>query len=85
MYLSMRHWTYVGNICNTGWYDGFLGLGWRSDSNLCLGDFHEVIGGTYSTIFVASPTILLMQDVQPWLSELFTPSGEGSDSTDEPA
>ena len=28
-----------------------------------------IVFGTYSTIYVASPTILVMQDVKPWLSK----------------
>lgn len=63
----------------------FLVLGGAVIQTFALAIFLGVIVGTYSTIFVASPTILLMQDVQPWLSQLFTPSGENTDSTDEPA
>ena len=63
----------------------FLVLGGAVIQTFALAIFLGVIVGTYSTVFVASPTILLMQDVQPWLSQLFTPSGENVDSTDEPA
>jgi len=63
----------------------FLVLGGAVIQTFALAIFLGVIVGTYSTIFVASPTILLMQDVQPWLSQLFTPAGENTDSTDEPA
>ena len=63
----------------------FLVLGGAVIQTFALAIFLGVIVGTYSTIFVASPTILLMQDVQPWLSKLFTPDGESSDTSDEPA
>ena len=63
----------------------FLVLGGAVIQTFALAIFLGVIVGTYSTIFVASPTILLMQDVQPWLSQLFTPAAENTDSTDEPA
>ena len=32
-----------------------------------------VVVGTYSTIYVASPTILLMEDLQPLLGRIFSP------------
>lgn len=44
-----------------------------------------IVFGTYSTIYVASPTILVMQDVKPWLTRLipeFARSG-GDDDADE--
>ncbi|MEL6344260.1 MAG: protein translocase subunit SecF [Myxococcota bacterium] len=40
-----------------------------------------VFVGTYSTIFVASPTILVMQDLRPYLEKLFAPLT--SDDPDE--
>ena len=63
----------------------FLVLGGAVIQTFALAIFLGVIVGTYSTIFVASPTILLMQDVQPWLSQLFTPGGEANDAADETA
>ena len=61
----------------------FLVLGGAVIQTFALAIFLGVIVGTYSTIFVASPTILLMQDAQPWLSQLFTPSSEAGDTTDD--
>lgn len=34
-----------------------------------------IVFGTYSTIYVASPTILVMQDVKPWLARLIPDFG----------
>lgn len=43
-----------------------------------------VFVGTYSTIFVASPTILVMQDLRPVLERWFSPlSGDGPKDGDE--
>jgi len=65
----------------------FLVLGGAVIQTFALAIFLGVIVGTYSTIFVASPTIVLMQDVQPWLARLFTPKGQelDTDSSDETA
>ena len=41
-----------------------------------------VIFGTYSTIYVASPMILVMQDVKPWLSKIVVLPSSGSGATD---
>jgi preprotein translocase subunit SecF len=40
---------------------------------MCVG----VIVGTYSTIFVASPSILIMEKVKPILMRWITPTVEG--------
>ena len=40
-----------------------------------------VIVGTYSTIYVASPTILIMQEIQPFLTKFFAPSATSTDAT----
>jgi preprotein translocase subunit SecF len=53
----------------------FLVLGGAVIQTFALAIFLGVIVGTYSTIFVASPTILLMQDIQPKLARLFSPTG----------
>ena len=65
----------------------FLVLGGAVIQTFALAIFLGVIVGTYSTIFVASPTIILMQDVQPWLARLFTPKGQelDADSSDKTA
>ena len=44
---------------------------------MCLG----IIFGTYSTVFVASPMILIMEDVKPWLSKFV--ALQPADSPDE--
>jgi hypothetical protein len=36
---------------------------------ICIG----VFVGTYSTVYVAAPTILVMQDLKPWLERLVSP------------
>ena len=36
--------------------------------NFALAMFLGIIFGTYSTVFVASPMILIMEDVKPWLA-----------------
>ncbi len=61
----------------------FLVLGGAVIQTFALAIFLGVIVGTYSTIFVASPTILLMQDVQPWLAELFSPKGQSSQASED--
>lgn len=43
-----------------------------------------IIFGTYSTIYIASPTILVMQDVKPWLNRLIPDFARpGPDDEDE--
>ncbi|MBN1337410.1 MAG: protein translocase subunit SecF [Deltaproteobacteria bacterium] len=37
-----------------------------------------IVTGSYSTIFIASPVILLMQDVKPFLARFLKPSRRGS-------
>jgi len=51
----------------------FLALGGPVIETFSLAILLGVIFGTYSTIWVASPTILVMEDLQPVLSKLFTP------------
>lgn len=43
-----------------------------------------IVFGTYSTIYVASPTILAMQDVKPWLAKLIPDFARGGDDEDLP-
>ncbi|MBL8616710.1 MAG: protein translocase subunit SecF [Deltaproteobacteria bacterium] len=40
---------------------------------ICIG----VFVGTYSTVYVAAPTILVMQDLKPWLERLASPLAAG--------
>ena len=61
----------------------FLVLGGAVIQTFALAIFLGVIVGTYSTIFVASPTILLMQDVQPWLADLFSPKGQSNQKSED--
>ncbi|MFK7929867.1 MAG: protein translocase subunit SecF, partial [Myxococcota bacterium] len=48
-----------------------------------------IVFGTYSTVYVASPTILVMEDVKPWLMKLLPNIGvagdDDSDGDDDPA
>ena len=58
----------------------FLTLGGPVIETFALAILLGVILGTYSTIWVASPTILLMEDIQPLLSKVFTPVQAGLDA-----
>jgi preprotein translocase subunit SecF len=58
----------------------FLFLGGPVIETFALAIAMGVIVGTYSTVFVASPTILLMEDVKPHLEKLFAPSGAATSS-----
>jgi len=51
----------------------FLALGGPVIETFALAIFLGVIFGTYSTVYVASPTILLMQDMRPMLEKVFAP------------
>jgi preprotein translocase subunit SecF len=61
----------------------FLTLGGPVIETFALAIFLGVIVGTYSTVFVASPTILVMGDLRPLLGKVFTPLSEGQDLEDE--
>lgn len=52
----------------------FLFFGGSVIQTFALAIILGVIVGTYSTIYVASPTILFMQDLQPMLVRIFSPS-----------
>jgi preprotein translocase subunit SecF len=54
----------------------FLFLGGPVIQTFALAIFLGVIFGTYSTVFVASPTILVMQDLRPKMEKFFTPLAE---------
>ena len=58
----------------------FLILGGPVIETFALAILMGVFVGTYSTVFVASPTILVMQDLRPYLEKLFSPlSGDDED------
>ena len=61
----------------------FLLLGGAVIQTFALAIFLGVIVGTYSTVFVASPTILVMQDLQPHLTKIFSPLTEKEISDEE--
>ena len=64
----------------------FLFFGGPVIETFALAILLGVIVGTYSTIFVASPTILIMQDMRPHLERLFSPFTVDDESvTDEGA
>ncbi len=48
----------------------FLVLGGPVIQNFALAMVCGIIFGTYSTVFVASPMILVMEDVKPWLQKM---------------
>ncbi len=51
----------------------FLTLGGPVIETFSLAILLGVVFGTYSTVWIASPTILVMEDLQPVLSKIFTP------------
>lgn len=61
----------------------FLVLGGEVIQTFALAIFLGVIVGTYSTVFVASPTILVMQDIQPFLAKFFSPGAVGEEQEEE--
>jgi preprotein translocase subunit SecF len=61
----------------------FLTLGGPVIETFALAILLGVIFGTYSTIWVASPTIMVMEDLQPFLSKVFTPVQAGLDAAAE--
>ena len=61
----------------------FLFLGGPVIETFALAILLGVVFGTYSTIFVASPTILLMEDLRPTLAKLVAPlAGVSEDEED---
>ena len=52
----------------------FLFFGGAVIQTFALAIIMGVIVGTYSTIYVASPTILFMQELQPFLTRIFSPA-----------
>ena len=61
----------------------FLTLGGPVIETFALAILLGVIFGTYSTIWVASPTILIMEDLKPHLSKIFTPVQAAADAAAE--
>ncbi|MCB9778348.1 MAG: protein translocase subunit SecF [Alphaproteobacteria bacterium] len=53
----------------------FLVLGGDVIETFALAILIGVVVGTYSTVFVASPTILLMEDIKPMIERFFTVGG----------
>jgi predicted RND superfamily exporter protein len=53
----------------------FLFLGGEVIADFALAILLGVFFGTYSTVYVASPTILLMEDLRPTLARLVRPLG----------
>ena len=66
----------------------FLAIGGPVIRNFALAMFFGIVFGTYSTVFVASPMILVMEDLKPYLSKLVatdaTPSGPSGEDGDAP-
>ena len=50
--------------------------------NFALAMFLGIVFGTYSTVFVASPMILIMEDVKPWLAR-FIDLDDGDEEVEE--
>jgi len=61
----------------------FLAIGGPVIRNFALAMFFGIVFGTYSTVFVASPMILVMEDLKPYLSKLVA-SDESLESTSPP-
>ena len=58
----------------------FLAVGGPVIRNFAFAMFLGIIFGTYSTVFVASPMILLMEDVKPWLARMVAIQDDDDDS-----
>jgi preprotein translocase subunit SecF len=63
----------------------FLVLGGPVIETFALAILLGVIFGTYSTIFVASPTILIMEDMRPHLERIFSPVAARKKAEEEAA
>jgi len=61
----------------------FLILGGAVIETFALAIIMGVIFGTYSTVFVASPTILLMEDLKPHLGRIFAPLASKNDDAED--
>lgn len=51
--------------------------------NFALAMFLGIIFGTYSTVFVASPMILIMEDIKPWLAKFIDLSSDEDEEEQE--
>jgi preprotein translocase subunit SecF len=60
----------------------FLTLGGPVIETFALAILLGVIFGTYSTIWIASPTILVMEDLKPLLAKVFTPIQAAADAAE---
>jgi preprotein translocase subunit SecF len=60
----------------------FLTLGGPVIETFALAILLGVIFGTYSTIWIASPTILIMEDLKPLLAKVFTPIQAATDAAE---
>jgi preprotein translocase subunit SecF len=61
----------------------FLVLGGPVIETFALAILMGVVVGTYSTVFVASPTILVMQDFRPHLEKIFSPLSADEEEAEE--
>jgi preprotein translocase subunit SecF len=61
----------------------FLFLGGNTIQTFALAMLLGIVFGTYSTVYVASPMILVMQDVKPWLSKMVVLPSIGRDDEDD--
>jgi preprotein translocase subunit SecF len=61
----------------------FLVLGGPVIETFALAILMGVVVGTYSTVFVASPTILVMQDLRPHLEKIFSPLSGDEEEAEE--
>ncbi|NCG20733.1 MAG: hypothetical protein GWP91_17125, partial [Rhodobacterales bacterium] len=61
----------------------FLVLGGPVIFNFALAMFLGIIFGTYSTMFVASPMILVMEDLQPFFRKFMAGPAAPTDDTQE--
>ncbi len=60
----------------------FLFLGGDVINNFALAMLCGIVFGTYSTVFVASPMILVMEDLKPWLQRFVVTSGDGGEGSE---
>jgi len=61
----------------------FLVLGGPVIRNFAIAMLLGILFGTYSTIFVASPMILVMEHVKPWLAKLVAIGDDDDDEDDD--
>ena len=62
----------------------FLSIGGPVIRNFAFAMFLGIVFGTYSTMFVASPMILLMEDVKPWLAKMVAVVDLGDEDEGKP-